>query len=215
MSAAPESEELLLAGPVGQLEGLLEWPSKGKPIGAAAICHPHPVHGGTMQNKVTHTLARAFVNRQFAALRFNFRGVGESAGSFDNGHGELADTIAVIHWLKDRYPGVPLWLAGFSFGAAIAIAAAADSDADGLVSAAPAMSRIGSYAGPMPTCPWLVVQGDKDELVDVDETIAWLNGLEAGPDLQVFPGTEHFFHGKLVPLRVAVETFIDEHSGNA
>lgn len=211
MTAAPEFEELLLAGPVGQLEVLLEWPSKGSPIGVAAICHPHPVHGGTMRNKVTHTLARAFVNRQFAALRFNFRGVGVSAGSFDNGRGELADAIAAIHWLTDRYSGVPLWLAGFSFGAAIAIAAAADRDADGLVSVAPAMSRIGSNTGPMPTCPWLVIQGDNDELVDVDETIAWLNGLEAGPELQVFSGTEHFFHGKLVPLRVAVETFIAAH----
>lgn len=211
MSAAPESEEFLLAGPAGELEALLEWPSEGNPIGAAVICHPHPLHGGTMRNKVTHTLARAFVNRRFAALRFNFRGVGESTGSFDNGRGELADTIAAIRWLANRFPGVPLWLAGFSFGAAIAIAAAADRDSEGLVSVAPAMSRIGSQTGPMPTCPWLVIQGDEDELVDVDETIAWLNGLEAGPELQVFSGTTHFFHGKLVPLRVAVETFIGEH----
>ncbi len=215
MSAAPESEDLLLAGPAGQLEGLLEWPAERKPIGAAAICHPHPLHGGTMRNKVAHTLARAFVNRKFAALRFNFRGVEESAGSFDNGRGELADAIAAIHWLSGRYPGVPLWLAGFSFGAAVAIAAAAECDADGVVSVAPAMSRIGRHAGPMPSCPWLVIQGDQDELVDVDETIAWLNGLEAGPELKVFSGTEHFFHGKLVPLRVAVETFIGEHVGIA
>ncbi len=211
MSAAPESEELLLAGPAGELEALLEWPSKGNPIAAAVICHPHPLQGGTMRNKVTHTLARAFVNRRFAALRFNFRGVGESAGSFDNGRGELADTIAAIRWLTGRYPGASLWMAGFSFGAAIAITAAAESDAGGLVSVAPAMARIGSYAGPLPTCPWLVIQGDEDELVDVDETIAWLNGLEAGPELQVLSGTTHFFHGKLVPLRAAVESFIGEH----
>lgn len=211
MSAVAESKELLLAGPAGQLEGLLEMPAKGNPVGAAIICHPHPLHGGTMRNKVAHTLARAFVNRQFAALRFNFRGVEKSTGSYDNGRGELADALAATHWLKDRYPGVPLWLAGFSFGAAVAIVAAAECDADGLVSVAPAMSRIGHHAGPMPTCPWLVIQGDEDELVDVDETIAWLNGLESGPELQVFSGTEHFFHGRLVPLRVAVETFIGEH----
>lgn len=211
MSKAPRAEEISIDGPAGRLEALFERPSDGPPAGIAVVCHPHPVHGGTMQNKVTHTLARAFLGQGFAALRFNFRGVGESEGEFDEGAGELDDAISAVRWARDRQPDVPLWIAGFSFGAAIAVKAAAKVSADGLVSVAPAISRVAGNGGAQPGCPWLVIQGEVDELVDTDETIAWINGLEPGPELEIFAGTGHFFHGKLVQLRETVESFVSDH----
>ena len=211
MSKAPRSEEVFVEGPAGRLEALVERPAGVEPAGIAVVCHPHPVHGGTMQNKVTHMLARAFLAQGFAALRFNFRGVGKSDGQFDEGAGELEDALAMTRLARERFPGLPLWIAGFSFGAAIAIQAAAKASADGLVSVAPAISRVAAHVGEQPTCPWLVVQGEVDELVDPAETVAWLDGLDPGPELELFPGTGHFFHGKLVRLREAVEAFIARH----
>lgn len=211
MRKAPKTEEVLMDGPAGRLEGLFERPASGEPTGAAVVCHPHPVHGGTLQNKVTHTLARAFLQCGFATLRFNFRGVGESEGEFDEGGGELDDALAAIRWTRDRHPQPPFWVAGFSFGAAIAVKAASRVSADGLVSVAPAIRRVAGHSDPQPTCAWLVIQGESDELVDPEETIAWINGLEPGPELLMFPETGHFFHGKLVPLREAVEDFVSRH----
>jgi alpha/beta superfamily hydrolase len=201
-------EEVLIDGPAGRLEGLYERPGSGEPKGAAVVCHPHPVHGGTLQNKVTHTLARAFLACGMAALRFNFRGVGKSEGVFDEGVGELEDAVAATRWIGSRHPESPFWIAGFSFGAAIAIKAAGRNSADGLVSVAPAVTRVSGDSAPQPTCPWLVIQGEDDELVDPEETVAWINGLEPGPELLMFPETGHFFHGKLVPLREAVVDFV-------
>jgi hypothetical protein len=211
MSPAPRSENVIIEGPAGRLEAVVETPQDGDPQCAAVICHPHPLHDGTMHNKVVHTLARAFVARHCLALRFNFRGVGRSDGRFDEGRGELQDALAAAAEAKRRVPGAPLWLAGFSFGAAIAVRAAEELDAGGLVSVAPAVSRVAALAGAVPRCPWLVVQGDQDELVDIDDTIEWINSLDSGPELQVFEGTTHFFHGKLVQLRKAVEAFLAEH----
>ncbi|MEX2123713.1 MAG: alpha/beta fold hydrolase [Woeseia sp.] len=213
MSKSPKAEKLFIEGSAGRLEALLESPQDGAAAASAVVCHPHPEHGGTMQNKVVHTLARAFIAKGFSTLRFNFRGVGQSEGKFDDGQGELLDALAAVQAMKDR-GRMKLWVAGFSFGAAIAIRAAAEARADGLVSVAPAISRISLASGPPPQCPWLIVQGDRDELVDVADTIEWANGLEPGPELQIFQETEHFFHGKLAKLRDAVESFIDEHSKN-
>jgi hypothetical protein len=211
MSRLPKMENLSIAGPAGRLEAVLELPREGETTGSAVICHPHPEHGGTMQNKVAHTLARAFLARGFAALRFNFRGVGESEGTFDEGEGEVQDALAAVRAMKERIGGANLWLAGFSFGAAIAIHAAAVARPSGLVCVAPAVSRASKEMGTQPDCPWLIIQGDEDELVAVTDTIAWVNELEPGPELQIFDGTGHFFHGKLVQLRHAVEAFIDAH----
>lgn len=202
------AENLLLDGPAGKLEGLLEYRQDSGPAGIAVVCHPHPAGGGTMHNKVAHTLARAFVRLDFAVLRFNFRGTGKSEGDYDEGRGELQDALAAIRWMRDRYPDLPLWLAGFSFGAAIAIRAAVEIRADGLISIAPAASRFAADLGTQPACPWLIVHGDQDELVDVDDTVEWMNRLEPGPELTVFPDTSHFFHGKLVMLREVVENFV-------
>ena len=210
MRKIPNSESVLIDGPTGSLEGLLDAQGEGEPVGCAVICHPHPAHGGTMQNKVVHTLSRAFVVRGFAALRFNFRGVGKSSGEFDEGVGEFQDVLAAIDWVQHRYARLPLWLAGFSFGGAMAVRAAVDASvtASGLVSVAPAVSRFAIALSSQPACPWLIVQGDQDELVDIDETIEYVNGLNPGPELAVFPDGDHFFHGRLVELRDTVEAFI-------
>ena len=210
MSKTPRAERLFLDGPVGHLEAIFELPAAQIPVGCVVVCHPHPQHGGTMHNKVAHTLARAFVRTGFAALRFNFRGTEKSEGVFDAGDGELSDALVAIEWIRARYPDAPLWVAGFSFGAAIAVKAAVATEVDGLISVAPAISRFASGLETQPACPWLIVQGDQDELVDVDETVDWVDGLEPGPELLIIPEGEHFFHGRLLELREAVAAFVDE-----
>ena len=208
MSQYPASEKLFIDGPAGRLEAILERPKAGALAGCAVVCHPHPQHGGTMHNKVAHTLARAFVRSGFEVLRFNFRGTEQSEGHFDNGVGELEDALAAITWMRARHGSYPLWLAGFSFGAAIAVKAAVATHVDGLVSIAPAISRFATGLEAQPECPWLIIQGDEDELVDIEETVAWVDGLEPGPELLVFPQAEHFFHGRLTELREAVTDFV-------
>ena len=209
MPKPPVSEKLFLPGPVGRLEAILETPSDEPVTGAAVVLHPHPQHGGTMHNKVAHTLARAFVRMGFVTLRFNFRGTESSDGEYDAGKGELEDALAAIAWMRERQPGNRFWLAGFSFGAAIAVRASVLSEVDGLLTVAPAVSRFGNGLDTQPACPWLIVQGDEDELVAVDEMIDWVNGLEPGPELLVVPGAEHFFHGRLIDLRNAVTDFVE------
>ena len=209
MAHFPQTENFSIDGPAGKLQAILETPRDEQPAGIVVICHPHPVHGGTMQNKVVHTLSRAFTHQDFLALRFNFRGVGESAGAFDEGEGEFLDTLAAIEWSRRQAPDLPLWFAGFSFGAAMSVRAAVEASPAGLVSVAPAASRFAASLQSQPQCPWLILQGDQDEQVDLAETIDWLNQLAPGPELQVFPGVDHFFHGRLVMLRNAVENFIE------
>jgi alpha/beta superfamily hydrolase len=208
MPAAPVTEKLFLDGPAGRLEAVFEYPAESAISGAAVVCHPHPQHGGTMHNKVAHTLARAFVRMGFAALRFNFRGTEASEGEHDAGNGEVDDALAAIDWMRNRLPDEQLWLSGFSFGAAVAVRAAIATRVDGLISVAPAVYRFASGLVDQPRSPWLILQGDEDELVEVDETIEWVNSLEPGPELLVFEGAEHFFHGRLVELRNAVEDFV-------
>lgn len=205
-------EKLFIEGPAGRLEAIVEAEPDDPPRAAAVVLHPHPQHGGTMHNKVAHTLARSFVRHGFATLRFNFRGTEGSDGEYDEGRGELADALAAMAWMRDRYPGLPFWLAGFSFGAAIGIRAAAEQPVDGLISVAPAVYRFASGLETQPSSPWLIVQGDNDELVPIDETVAWVDSLAPGPELLVMTGAEHFFHGRLVELREAVTAFVDAHS---
>jgi alpha/beta superfamily hydrolase len=212
MAKPPSTERLFIDGPVGRLEAIVELPADREPLGCVVVCHPHPQHGGTMHNKVAHTLARAFVRKDFAALRFNFRGTEGSEGEYDDAVGELDDALAAVDWMRQKYPQMPLWVAGFSFGAAIAVKAAVVTELDGLISVAPAISRFASGLESQPTCPWLIVQGDKDELVDIEETVEWVDGLEPGPELLIIPDGEHFFHGRLLELREAVTEFVS-HNG--
>ena len=210
MSKAPLSQKLFIDGPAGRLEAIFEQPSEGQPLGSVVVCHPHPQHGGTMHNKVAHTLARAFLNAGFVALRFNFRGTEQSGGTYDEGVGELDDALAAMDWMCERQPELSPWVAGFSFGAAVAVKAAVARPVAGLVSVAPAISRFASGLKTQPSCPWLVVQGDQDELVDVEDIVEWVNSLEPGPELMIIDDAEHFFHGRLVDLREAVAGFVSD-----
>tara|TARA_B100001059_G_C17778969_1_gene552982 strand:- start:311 stop:946 length:636 start_codon:yes stop_codon:yes gene_type:complete len=202
-----QSEEFFIDGPVGKLEAILERPLEKSPIGNVVICHPHPQHGGTMHNKVTHTLARAFIKCGYNSIRFNFRGTENSDGRYDNGSGELDDLLAVIDWVRTEETNDILWLAGFSFGAAIAINASSVDNINGIVSIAPAVKNF-SNLKVQPQCPWLIIQGDEDDLVDIKETIDWLNNLQPGPELLILSQAGHFFHGRLLELREAVSTFV-------
>ena len=210
---SPRPQKVSVPGPVGRLEAIAEIPADGAAAGAVVVCHPHPQHGGTMHNKVVHTLARAFVRMGFAAIRFNFRGTGASEGEFDNGVGELDDALAVLDWMRGEHADGPLWLGGFSFGAAIAIRAALESSLNGLITAAPPVSQFANGLRGQPNCPWLIVQGDQDELVDIAETIEWVNSLDPGPELLIMPGAEHFFHGRIVELREAITDFVHKKTG--
>ena len=214
MSAKPpRSQNISIAGPVGSLEGIVEVPVDVEPVGSVVVCHPHPQYGGTMHNKVAHTLARSFVRMGFTALRFNFRGTEGSEGQYDDAIGEVDDALAALQWMRAEQAEGPTWLAGFSFGAAVALKAAIREPVDGLITVAPAVSHFANGLETQPTCPWLVVQGDQDELVPIDETIDWFNDLKPGPELAVLPDAEHFFHGRLVDLREVVTEFVQKKAG--
>jgi uncharacterized protein len=200
----PVTERTAIAGPAGALEALLDLPAGADGARVAVICHPHPVYGGTMTNKVVHMLAKSFNEVGVPTVRFNFRGVGASAGSYDEGEGETQDTLAVIDWAVQRWPGAALWAAGFSFGGAIAIRAAAARDAQRLVTVAPAINRVPVDTATLPRCPWLIVQGDHDELVDAGDVQRWVATLPAPPQLALLAGVDHFFHGRLNELRTVV-----------
>ncbi len=213
MKKPPPVETLDIAGPSGWLEAQLERPPLGDALGIGVVCHPHPQHGGTMHNKVAHTLARAFNRSGFAALRFNFRGVGKSEGEFGEGIGEVDDVLAAVDAAREHYSDLPLWLAGFSFGAAMAVRSAIAANAAGLVSIAPAAFRFAGNLKEQPAMPWLIVHGEDDELVPIAESVEWVDSLDPGPELVVFPQTTHFFHGKLVELRETVVDFVGRNAG--
>lgn len=206
---SPKSEPLSIAGPAGPLESLLEVPDTGV-TAVAVVCHPHPQHGGTMHNKVAYSLARSFYHLGAAALRFNFRGVGESAGEYAHGSGEIEDAKAVAAWARERWPEQDLYLAGFSFGSMVALGAAQTLPIKALVTVAPAVQRIpGDFA--RPSCPWLIVQGDQDEIVASPEVVQWSASFDPQPELVIMPGVSHFFDGQLTPLREAVTRFLQTH----
>ena len=201
-------QSLLLDGPAGALEVVVDFPepAEARPL-VAVVCHPLPTEGGTMHNKVGTMVARALRELGATTVRFNFRGTGGSAGEFDDGRGEREDLRTVVDWVQDARPGDRLWLAGFSFGAYVTLAAAADLLPDAVISIAPpAAGRGWDFAAiPAPDVPWLVVQGDADEIIDPQAVYAWIDGLARKPQLVRMPDTSHFFHRKLVDLRGAIQ----------
>ena len=198
------TRRLLLAGPAGHLECALDEPAAGTALrGVAVLCHPHPQHGGTLDNKVVQTLARAFVQIGYRAVRFNFRGVGASEGAWDEGRGEIEDALAVVAAQRD--PALPLAsslvLGGFSFGGFVATQVAARLAAHGapaerLALIAPAATRFDLAPVPADT---LVVHGESDDVVPLAAVLDWARP-QALP-ITVVPGAGHFFHGQLTLLR--------------
>jgi alpha/beta superfamily hydrolase len=204
----PRAEPLLIDGPAGALEALLEDPQVSPPMGFAVVCHPHPQHSGTMHNKVVFTLARACQERGMPTLRFNYRGVGASAGRYDEGRGETQDALAVVAAGRARWPDAALTLAGFSFGAMVSLGAAPAAVPARLISVAPAVTRAAFGSIARPPCPWLIVQGEADEIVDCRAVQAFAARFQPPPQLLVMPGVGHFFHGHLTQLRDAAFEFL-------
>ncbi|HEY0942854.1 MAG TPA: alpha/beta fold hydrolase [Steroidobacter sp.] len=210
-AAATPTRNLQIPGPAGTLEALLDEPASiSSPQSVAVVCHPHPLYGGTMTNKVVYSLAKAFNEAGIAAVRFNYRGVGASTGTYDDGNGETADALAVLEWAAQRWPGARLCVGGFSFGGAVAIRAAAARDVARLVTIAPAIRRVSVDESSLPQCPWLIVQGDRDELVDPSDIQQWAQALPESPSLVMLNGVEHFFHGRLNELRQVVVRWLIE-----
>jgi alpha/beta superfamily hydrolase len=205
-----EETTFLLQGPAGLIEVLTSVPLHSPIKGSAIICHPHPLFGGTMHNKVVTMLARVFHDLGLRTVRFNFRGIGKSHGEHDGGRGETDDVVTIAEWIKTVCPEEALWLAGFSFGGFVAVSAATRLPVKQLVSIAPMVSRFREANLPSITCPWLIVQGEEDEVISPEETYAWIETLQPKPRLIRMPHAGHFFHGKLMELRRVLTAALNE-----
>jgi len=204
-----ESAEFFLSGEAGKLECLSEMPDADLAVPATAVlCHPHPQHGGTMRNKVVTIMERALRELGLATVRFNYRGVAESEGEFDDGNGETADLLAVVEWAQRVRPNTDLWLGGFSFGAYITLRAAQELPVRQLITIAPPVERYGFDQLQPPNCPWLVVQGDEDDVVSPEAVNTWAENLDQPPDLVVMEGTGNFFHRRLMDLRGLIKNHV-------
>lgn len=195
-------EPVVIDGRSGAVEAIVEDPGAPAPL-YAVVCHPHPLYGGTMDNKVVTSVARALHECAIPTLRFNFRGVGRSGGTYDNGIGETEDAAAVAAWGAARWPGRGLVVAGFSFGGYVALRLTRQRTAAQLIGVAPAVLRFEPDLG-APSCPFTIIQGDADDVVEPQAVIAWAAALSPPPRLIVLPGVGHFFHGRLHELRDAV-----------
>jgi uncharacterized protein len=195
-----------LRGPAGKLEAISDvaLPEEAR-RGTAVICHPHPLQGGTMHNKVVTMVERSLRESGLDTVRFNFRGTGESEGTYDNGNGEGDDLAAVVAWVRRLRPDDALWLGGFSFGSYVSIRNAMRLHADALISIAPPAGRWPFEGFALPTCPWLVVQGEEDEVVDPQAVFDWIDSMKQPPELVRMPETSHFFHRRLMDLRGAIK----------
>lgn len=204
-----EATTLSLQGPAGALETAIDPPeAEATPLPLTAIvCHPLSTEGGSLHNKVVTMAARSLRELGATTVRFNFRGVGNSEGEFDNGIGELDDLRAVVAWVREQRPDDALWLAGFSFGSYVSLKAAVELQADALISIAPpAAGRGWDFSTiALPQCPWLVVMGEADEIVEPQAVFDWIDSLPRKPVLVRMPDTSHFFHRKLIDLRAAIQ----------
>jgi alpha/beta superfamily hydrolase len=197
------SEKFTLAGHAGSMEGLLDHPA-GAPRGIALVAHPHPLYGGTMDNKVAQTLARTFVALGYVAARINFRGVGASEGVHDHGHGETDDMALLLAHMRSQHPGLPVALAGFSFGTFVQ----AQLQQRLLAAGAPAerLVLVGSAAGKwaMPPIPAdsILIHGELDETIPLQDVFEWARPQDIA--VIVIPGADHFFHRKLQHIKSLV-----------
>ena len=190
------TERARVDGDAGAIEVVCTVPPHAR-AGIALVCHPHPLQGGTLDNKVAQTLAKTFFGLDYVAVRFNFRGVGTSEGAHDDGVGETEDALAVIAWARERYgTSLPLALAGFSFGSYVQTRVAQRTQAERLVLVGPAVRRF--PVGPVPA-DTIVIHGEEDDIVPLADVLDWARP-QALP-IVVFPGCGHFFHGRLQPLR--------------
>ena len=197
---------LLLAGPAGALEVAVDLPEAAQArLGIAVLAHPNPPDGGTMHNKVVTMAARALAELGITTVRFNFRGVGRSEGEFDNGRGEVLDHLAVARWAMACRPDHALWLGGFSFGSWVALQAARQLPVQQMISIAPPVG-LRDFTGVLPpACPWLLIQGESDEIVSAAAVFAWAALQNPPPTVVRMADTGHFFHRRLLDLRGAIK----------
>ena len=204
----PALKKSFIPGAVGDIEIITHLPDQA-PRAIAVVAHPLPTMGGTMENKIVTTLAKTFVELGFAALRFNFRGVGDSEGSYDEGNGEVDDALAVTHYALHEFGKLPLILSGFSFGGYVQARAAQQLHAHlhQLVLIAPAVGRF-----TMPPVPHgtLLVHGEIDEVVPLADVLTWARPQHL--PIMVVPETEHFFHGRLHQIRDIVRHHFIGHA---
>lgn len=207
-------ERLQLDGAAGTVEAALSGPRAAPLRGAMLICHPHPLYGGTMGNKVVTSLAAAANDAGAAALRFNFRGVGGSAGEHDEGRGEAEDCRALAEQLRAALDGLPLLLAGFSFGGFVALRAVTTIAPRGLITVAPAARYLdpAERARAVP-CPWLTIHAADDDVVPLAETREQLAGLPEQPRWETPETAGHFFHGRRDAVRAPARAFVAELLG--
>ncbi|MFO1320658.1 MAG: alpha/beta hydrolase [Burkholderiales bacterium] len=199
MPAGPKSVHF--EGPSGNLEAACAEPD-GSPRGLALIAHPHPLYGGTMENKVVQTLSRTFVGLGLAAWRVNFRGVGASEGVYDDGRGEVDDFLALAAHARSVHGNLPLTLAGFSFGGYVAAHVAQQLAPERLVLVAPAVGRFPVSEVPVHT---LVIHGEADDVVSLSDVLDWARPQKL--PVVVVPGAGHFFHGDLLKIQQVVRAF--------
>lgn len=198
----------LVDGPVGAIQTTVSRPKEERD-GFALVCHPHPQYGGTQDNKVVTMLARAANEAGLVAIRFNFRGVGDSEGSYDEGRGETDDARAVRAWAASVSGDKAVLLAGFSFGSAVALRLADEEPARALVTVGFPAAYFGS-AIPRPDTRWLALFGSDDDVIDVESAIEHTRALEPAPDVQIMDGAGHFLHGRLTDLRQRVSNFMEQ-----
>ncbi|OGT41842.1 MAG: hypothetical protein A3F42_03315 [Gammaproteobacteria bacterium RIFCSPHIGHO2_12_FULL_37_34] len=194
-----------IRGPAGKLEVAIDEPIGEERHAWGIVCHPHPLHGGNMQNKVVTTLVKTFQYLGLTTIRFNFRGVGRSEGEFAHGIGELEDLLTVIEWVQQSNKGKEIWLAGFSFGAYIVAKAATQISVGQLVTVAPPVQDYSLETLPSILCPWILIQGELDDVVSPAAVLSWAESRYPKPLILRFPEAGHFFHGQLIELRTQLE----------
>ena len=205
-----------IAGPMGRLEALLDDPATRPTAVRAAVvlAHPHPQHGGTMHTKVVYQTAKALTRIGCVVLRFNFRGVGTSAGRFDNGTGEADDFRAGLDFLYDRHPDARLWTAGFSFGAWIALTTgAADPRVSTLIGIAPPLARYDFEPVRVSTGAKFFIQGERDEICPLKDMQQFYARCEEPKELVVIDGADHLFDGQTAEVSLAIEDLLGDWSG--
>ena len=197
-----------IAGPAGPLEALLDVP-EGEPRAAAVFGHPHPLHGGTMHTKALYQASKAMPRIGVASLRINFRGVGRSAGVFDAGLGEKEDFRAAIAFVAERFPGLPIWACGMSFGSWIAMMAGAeDSRASLLFGIAPPVDRYDFDVLKTCTLPKFILHGESDELISIKEIRKFYAQIPEPKELVTIEDANHLFEGKTSLVGEAVEDLL-------
>ncbi|MGD2166472.1 MAG: dienelactone hydrolase family protein [Gammaproteobacteria bacterium] len=206
-----DSESVTIAGAAGELEAALDRVGRTQPAFACITCHPNPLQEGTMQNKVVTTVSRAAARLGGLSMRFNYRGVGASQGSYDGNRGELDDALAAIRYLRalPESAGLPLVVTGFSFGGAIAYRVALEAEVAALITIAPAHARIPGDASAR-FARWLVIHGADDEIVPAAAALQWAGQHAPAPKIVQFAATGHFYHGRLPQLADAITAYLRE-----